>query len=537
MKRLCLYVFGITVAGLSFSEIQATILFRNSASNITSGTLNPARVNPSTFTMLGPNPSLQSISGAIGSSQIIAGATLMSVFENGDPIGNVNTVNCVGATNIDCNVSGSPLAVIVSTPSASSITGAIGSSQTTSGFTKMSVFDEGVPGGNINSLNLVGDPISVTVSGTTGTLTVTATPPRIYDLYAAPPGHPGFADTRVNETNSFIAMFGSAPINARGLTTGTTVHGTIFLSTGIYEVNGATIPQGITVYCTPGSSTVIRPTSNTGTPLYIYGKLVGCTLDFGGRPFASDGIWVGTNAYIDDSVFITGVHGADQTGSNTWSLFRHQYATNTYVGAKVDHYAGAVGDANRGGLVSIDYGNNCRINLKAKMGVQGATSRESIFVRNSSFTYIDGTYDNVGGRFIRLQENNRDTYISGTYNLEQAMANQFLLARPGNGATIAPSSVTVLENIKINVYLSGAPTPLYIFGDGGGTNQGVTIRNCIVRYFGTSGAPANFININDTGVTRAYITNNHTFNVPFISDTGAGTSYTSNDNSTNGVEP
>lgn len=107
----------LTILFIPVGMLRATILFRNSATNITSGVLNPARVSPSTFTLLGPNPAFGAFSGAIGSSQIVSGATLMSTFNESVAIGNANTFDCVG-TGIACTQSGTTTTITVSAVSA-----------------------------------------------------------------------------------------------------------------------------------------------------------------------------------------------------------------------------------------------------------------------------------------------------------------------------------------------------------------------------------------------------------------------------------
>ena len=80
------------VPGLSYADH----LFGMNADNITRGRLPNERLDPSSVTLLGSNPSLNYFSGVVGSSQILAGITFLSAYNNSVAIGNINTL---GVTN------------------------------------------------------------------------------------------------------------------------------------------------------------------------------------------------------------------------------------------------------------------------------------------------------------------------------------------------------------------------------------------------------------------------------------------------------
>ena len=105
MKKIIVFLFSI-VAGLGTAE--ATHLFRNNASNINTGILSPLRVDPATFTLLGPTIEGSEITNTIPISKLIAGSgeSELSFFSPRLYHVSVGTLGVVGvdiATNIFSN--------------------------------------------------------------------------------------------------------------------------------------------------------------------------------------------------------------------------------------------------------------------------------------------------------------------------------------------------------------------------------------------------------------------------------------------------
>lgn len=355
---------------------------------------------------------------------------------------------------------------------------------------------------------------------------------RDYDLYVGTPGTVGTVDVIANETNSFNSAFASVPVNARGLTINTSAHATIFVSPGIYDVCGATIPQGVSVWATPGSSTVFRPTSDVCRMFTVYGELHNVILDLQGRAHAGQIVSVATGGVVTGFT-VENADSINQAAVNQYTTFMVEYATNVRIEGTFNSYAGTSQDNYRGGLVTVWYSSNVYINLKVKGGRYDATGRQSFFIAGSREVTIDGDYQRVGGRMILSYGGNKDIFIRGKYHITGGHEG-FILIKPaefGRASTGTYISAHFIHDVNDTSSIidlnDGSPDfPL----------DGVSITGCTaITTQGAGSTPSPFVTVRANNA-RVIFTNNRLYGMAsFISDSGNSTQYQTLGNFLNGI--
>lgn len=352
---------------------------------------------------------------------------------------------------------------------------------------------------------------------------------RTYDVYAGAPGNPNRMDTIIGGSESFDAILATPPVNARGLTINTTVHATIFISSGIYDVCGATIPQGVEIWATAGSSTVFRPTNNVCRMFTVYGALHNITFDLQSRVKQGQMVSIASGGVVDGFILNNAENG-DQATNLSLTNFMIEYATNVVLQGKVNSYSGAPADNYRGGLVTVWQSTNVRINLDIRGGKYAANSKQTFFLRGSRNVTIDGNFDETGGTFILEYGENKDIFIRGYHHITQPY-NQYIHIRPlefGSISTGTVISAVFYHDVATNLPLIDMQdeTPLRI--------NGVSVTGC-TAYTNQSTFPSAFAIVR-TGTVRAVFTNNRVYGMPFITDAGDNTQYTNLENFKDGIQ-
>src|SRR3990167_6624980 len=174
---------------------------------------------------------------------------------------------------------------------------AMGTSTMTLGFGIQSFRDQGtaLTGGNVTSVDCVGKGVDCTQSGSSVPVTITASITKTYELVVGTPGAIG-VDAYVSSLETWNSILSS--VGARGLIFQTTVYASIFMKNGVYQIQGATIPQNVTVIC--GSSVVWKATNGAQGIARIYGKVNGMKFDLGGIAFKSRMVWVSSFARLSN---------------------------------------------------------------------------------------------------------------------------------------------------------------------------------------------------------------------------------------------
>lgn len=362
MKRF--KILSLVFLGAIFpKQVQAhTIL--GDASTLTRGTLPNERLDASSVTLLGPKPAFSSFSGGIGSTQIVAGATLLSVFSNGIPQGNANTINAVG--QIGSSISGSTWTIVGSTSSA-----------------------------------------------------------RDYTISVGTPGAQNVDFTVATDTDLIAPL---AALGANGLlgtlTPNTTVHGRIlFVGQGAqFNIMNATIPAGVTFAMVKGSSTCWLPSQTTGTILTAYGdgvtpSLENFWIDGSSKPgFAGQQVVLSTNVIVN-GLKLTNFRNPSLTNGLFTNLISIIKSTNVIINDLfMDNFGGrieqvAFGD---GASIIVDQSSSVYFNrpIFGKFIGNGSNFSAMSFSRSSDWHIRDGIFNNAFGDYIAVNGANKNFEIA-----------------------------------------------------------------------------------------------------------------------------
>ena len=508
------------------------------ASTLTRGTIPDARLDPSSVTLQGNAFNISTLVSSVAamgtstmtlynqltSTSVEVSNNLALLKSTATQVSNYITANNASTTTLRTDIDGKTNA---GQDNAHVIT-----SSMTLGFGIQTFRDEGtaLTGGNVTSVDCVGKGVDCTQSGSSVTVTITASITKTYELVVGTPGAIG-VDAYVSSLETWNSILSS--VGARGLIFQTTVYASIFMKNGVYQIQGATIPQNVTVIC--GSSVVWKATNGAQGIARIYGKVNGMKFDLGGIAFKSRMVWVSSFARLSNweimgsegmiggapalraALFIDGVDIIIEDGVNRYlraiyGLAYYGDLGNTFIYKST----GVIYRRN------YHYGVTPQDTQSTNFGFWGSTHIDfidNVFedVNQNGFAFNSG---NAGINFSR----NRITIKNSNGAPDHGL---FVFSVSGNNGIIC-STPTVFNNNEVIVN-AGAATNIFYSGALIASEQvrGLVIRNNVVRTLTANGFT--FATLN-TGNQNTILQGNHTFGngvaTTFISDSGVGTKYT-----------
>lgn len=494
------------------------------ASTLTRGTLDPARVSPTTFTMRGSQWSfdldasttlLRSLIGVVA----VDSTTLRSMIT--DLSAATQTLNVILSTTggfaRDLSVSTQSLKVMIST------TGSFGQDLSVSSQNlKVMISTTGSYGKDLSAST---DTLRADITALSG---ASAPAPRL-QLLTVGTSTAKSPNCVVTGAESFDAMY--ATVGVRGLLQNSTVTANIFFQEGIYSnLTGSVIPRNTSIYGNKGSSVVWTPTNTNSPFLIIHGSLDNVIIDLQGRAFTADIIRVSSGAYIGPGVKVINGQNFDQT--TTVTLFAAKNSTGAQVYAEVDGGAApCVQDNACGGLATANNAQDIIFGLKTKNLPGGLTTGKQWYYTQFSTGVVFGGYqENLGERPIVNFGGTTRFEVTGTWRITRGLGTGVYFNRDLQ----APISTGVWVH-DWNVYYEASNSVPNIQIQLDASIIGPLVTNCtFINRIGVSG-PTAFINIPAT-VFGTVVANTHAYGAAaFATNSGAGSLITNMGNSLNNI--
>lgn len=304
-------------------------------------------------------------------------------------------------------------------------------------------------------------------------------------------------------------------VGALGITSESTAPATIFLKEGVYQYSGTTVPAGIKFFGTEGSSTVIVLGAGTVSMFDVWGTLEGITLDFGNKDFRGEVIRQHDNSIVD--VTVTNNMSLGAISNATAGSFMIVGATNTKTNIWYREFSFAGQDRLKGGLITIIRSTEVFVTIETDTGTVFNAGSQGVFVMGSKDVHIDGIYNNVGGRGIKINGGNIKVHVNGQHNLtKEPGANGYVDVSAANGGTSTQTFITA-------DFTSSFASVNEIIGQSNTTDvtSAVNIIGCTHIYTGGGSRPT-FIVLN-SGAKNFVIGGNSVYGATFKSDAGEGT--------------
>lgn len=345
--------------------------------------------------------------------------------------------------------------------------------------TLMSVYDEGTAQGNANTINVIGTDASMTMVGTTATLTITAAAAasgggaRVYDVIVGTPGMPN-VDVVVFKSSDIVKAL--AHIGAAGLLNASTAPGVILFTGGPYnDLYGATCPAGVTWQMIKGSSSAFAPIHQTsGTLIFLYGTLKDFQIDMSSQlGYTDEKIVMSSGSVIDGMTVIGGRVGLGGSKKRNF-IYVANVSTVTIKDLVTRGVSGrneiSVGGEN--GFLRVERSSNVSV-IDPDFGTWIPIGPNPVFLgifRATNFKLIGGISRNVQGMYFYQNSGTIDTLIDGHefhYNNSSIVAPLYFTA---NDTAAGDSSTGTIRNCLFVAEPGSTSTePLIEFGDN--TNQ------------------------------------------------------------------
>lgn len=377
------------------------------------------------------------------------------------------------------------------------------------------------------------------------------TEPETYAITIGTVGTPGVRVATNNVNFNVIAqMLGErSGSNFKG--------GAVFFRRGVYQVQDATIPAGMTVmgegYSTEVDSGTVfissSATQNTSSMLTLYGEIRNITFDFNATAFTAGRISMRSGSRMRDCVMLRG------SGAGVGRAHMLEIKTSSNIVVEGLRVHGA--RMNKGGVVVngddapflVENSTNVQFyRMHTTSGMIMAGNGNGTFFSvfgGSDFSMIDGRFEQTGGRFFNMNNGaNVLNFSRNTFYINDRTAGD------GGVINIQPfgqnrSSGTVIDSNRFLCYWSGTgdgtdnTNCIGVQSGGSATTQTSTvdIRNNYAVYLGLGATnDFRFCEVVDSGCIGTIFRNNTVWNLGFLLDSGTGTQSATLGNFLNGVQ-
>ena len=448
------------------------------ASNITRGTLDPRRVSPTTFTMLGSDflNAVQGSTAAQNSSFAAFGATVTTF------INLLLTTDATVAQRID---------------------------------------------GLQTTVSTISDVLAELVIATTA-LDNLPDPVRLYKVVVGTTGTPGI-DAIVTNTNQFNLVLAS--VGAMGITDASTSPAQIYFRDGIYSLTGTTVPKGIEII--GGSSSVwIDGGATTAQLLNLYGKVKSIKFDLAGLTFAAPKIQLRSYSILEDCEFYGANAASNVIGSNVIHIKNAQGVKGTKLVIK-DASSGSAGTVNYGVASPLYVTNSSTVSLQfdlwdARNIASGGDRAMGAVVVSTNILIYDSKITNLIQDGIFFYGGTVNSGVRNSdFHTQNFVGSRGVLIFSQNDTTLKHGVSSSCFSDSNRFFLVGAGSNVQII-DIAGTG-GIQPTSYSTRIIGNtavaSGAVADpaFI-IVAAGAFNTEVINNSSFGLDtFLTDTGKGT--------------
>lgn len=269
-----------------------------------------------------------------------------------------------------------------------------------------------------------------------------------------------------------LALCGSA-----GLVRGSTAACSIAMQPGLYYLNGTTVPENVSLYGVPGSSTIIVATNTAMSVMWIYGRAEGLTFDLGQLNFTGQMVATkGSGQLVNSRIVGANNQNPTQAGSCALCVIGSSNTTAIKNVEMRDVLAqpgiNIVGDL--APFMMSDSTNTTIDGLTISTITPANNSGAMAFQRNRGVKFVNGFFPFAGGMFMEVQ--------GGNQGFELAY-NKFVINQPGPSASFDQGGIVLFyqtNNIPISTGIWVHNNDFIIekdFNLGAGGLQGVKLIN------------------------------------------------------------
>ena len=358
---------------------------------------------------------------------------------------------------------------------------------------------------------------------TTDASMVTATAYKMASVYLS---SSGALSTQGDLQGSYTTNFINAleRLGAAGLTNSTTAQGRIIMGQGLYVIQNATIPAGVTVECPKGSSVVFTNGNTNKNILKVYGRLLNCYIDLQGNAAYGEPVMTGNNGTID-GLETYGAWNKPQT-DYTGSILAVVDSTNVRVNMTIRDGSPTAQDGNGGGIMRIENSSNSYISVNIKtLSAFGTTGKQGIYLKGSNnIHFVDSEWRAMGGRFITFKENGAIYFENMKFYIDQAYDAGGVIWISNVNAGLA-STRTVINNCDFFHNVADTDPIIGTLKGAGGSHDDLLVTNN--RAYALTASAPTFVSVG-AGSRASVLKNNDVYKMSLIIDaaTAGDTQYT-----------
>lgn len=442
-------------------KVWATHLTGLNANNLTQGTLDSARLNPSSVTLQGNNIVISNLATSTQDLKAVDTAMTVSTTSLGTSTGSLQAVTnglTISTTNL------------------------------------LNTINAQLPSKDYDVILGTDAALGVDFANSTASLTL--------------------AQMKVNNSSSATSGIGFSAL----------------MRSGLYTICSATIPLGMNLFASYGTSVTVMIPNASSCTWNIYGIVDGINFDYRSLPYTYPVLQVGTGGVLKNST----IYRADgMSGAITGKIFRVENSTNVKIqNVTIDRTAipSAVTWQGDGNICVINKSTDVDLTLHSKTITAFTSQAGLLLIRASTRVDLhDSFWEQMGGYHVILIGENIDCSIRNNHGMIVGTDNangSISIDNPG-AAGNGVSSGTVVSGNYFEERSGGSTT---VFGSIVAANSvffnnTVSGRGASTRKGFTTGAASN----------GNIIQMNRVFNragsaMTFISDSGSGSIYTSQGN-------